>query len=205
MSTQAHWQDVYTKKSVEEVSWYQDVPTRSVEWIRACTPDRASPILDVGAGASSLVDHLLDDGYQNLGILDLAPSALSAVQHRLGDRAALIEWFVSDVLDFVPPHSFALWHDRAVLHFLVDEQQRRRYAEVLRHTVQPGGHALIATFALGGPTRCSGLEVVRYDCRGIADLLGGQFTYVRDEQELHRTPGGAEQRFQYCLFARRAA
>jgi SAM-dependent methyltransferase len=202
MSTQAHWQDVYTRKSANEVSWYQSAPVRSLEWIRACAPDPASAILDVGAGASTLVDHLLDAGYSKLGVLDLAPSALAATRNRLGERASTVEWFTADVTEFVAPHPFDVWHDRAVLHFLVDTRQQHRYAEVLRRTLRPGGHALIAAFAHGGPTRCSGLDVVQLDCDEIADLLGPGFECVRSEQELHSTPGGAEQRFQYCLFRR---
>ena len=204
MSTQGHWQDVYARKPADEVSWYQSVPTRSLEWIRGAAPDPGSSILDVGAGASTLVDHLLAAGYRDVGVLDLAPSALAAVRDRLGERAADVEWFTGDVTEFVAPHPFDVWHDRAVLHFLVDPDQRRRYAEVLRRTLRPGGHALIAAFAHGGPERCSGLEVVQYDCDEMAALLGPGFECVRDEQELHFTPGGAEQRFQYCLFRRRA-
>ena len=203
MSTQDHWRDVYTKKGIDEVSWYQATPTRSLEWIRAAATDPSSSILDVGAGASTLVDHLIDAGYSNIGVLDLAASALDVVRERLGERGAGVEWFAGDVTEFVAPHPFDVWHDRAVLHFLVDPEQRRRYGEVLRRTLRPGGHALIATFAHGGPTRCSGLDVVQYDCDEVADLLGPGFERVRDEQEIHTTPAGVEQRFQYCLFRRR--
>lgn len=188
-----------------DVSWYQEVPTRSLAWIQAVAPDRATEIIDVGAGASFLVDHLLEAGYRRVAVLDLAPRALASVKERLGDRAAAVEWFVGDVTGFVPPHQFDLWHDRAVLHFLTTAEQKQRYATALRATLRPGGHALIATFAHGGPTRCSGLEVVQYDCAEIAEVLGPEFACIRSEQELHRTPGGSEQRFQYCLFARRAA
>ena len=201
-STSAHWQDVYSRKAADEVSWYQATPTRSLEWIRASAPDPGSRILDVGAGASTLVDHLLDAGYRHPGVLDLAPSAIETVRARLGARAGEVEWFVDDVTRFAPPHRFDVWHDRAVLHFLTDPVRQREYAEALRRTLAPGGHAIIATFAHGGPTRCSGLEVARFDCSEIAALLGEELECVRAEEEIHVTPAGVEQRFQYCLFRR---
>lgn len=202
MSTQNHWQGVYEKKASTEVSWYQSEPALSLEWILSVAPGRESAILDVGAGASLLVDRLLDRGYRGVAVLDIAPAALAGVRERLGQQAAEVEWFTGDLLDFVPPHGFDLWHDRAVLHFLREPEQQRGYAEVLRRTVKPGGHVLISTFAPGGPTRCSGLEVVQHDCASIGELLGVEFRCVRDETELHGTPGGGEQLFQYCLFRR---
>lgn len=198
----AHWQEVYGRKAPDEVSWYQPVPERSLEWIREHAPAPDASILDVGGGASTLVDHLLDDGYREVAVLDLAPAALERSRQRLGERAERVSWFAADLLEFTAPHPFDLWHDRAVLHFLVDEPRRQRYAEVLRRTLRPGGHALIATFAPDGPERCSGLEVLRSDCADIDRLLGDEFTLVRDEREFHRTPSGGEQRFQYCLFRR---
>lgn len=202
MSTREHWQQVYRTKAPTEVSWHQPEPGKSLEWIRAVAPDPATRILDVGAGASLLVDRLLDQGYGAVGVLDVAEDALAGVRSRLGTRAAGVEWFTGDVLEFEPPHPFDLWHDRAVLHFLREPAQQQRYADVLRRTLAPGGHALIATFAIGGPTRCSGLDVVQYDCAALGRLLGESFTCIRQETELHRTPGGGEQLFQYCLFAR---
>jgi 2-polyprenyl-3-methyl-5-hydroxy-6-metoxy-1,4-benzoquinol methylase len=202
MNTQAHWEGVYRESAVTEVSWYQTDPARSLEWILSVAPDRDSAILDVGAGASLLVDRLLDDGYNNVGVLDLAASALAEVRARLGDRAAGVHWFTGDVLDFRSPHLFDVWHDRAVLHFLTEPHQQLRYADVLRQTLAPGGYALISTFAIGGPTRCSGLDVMQYDCSSMGDLLGEEFSCVQQETEIHRTPAGGEQLFQYCLFRR---
>jgi hypothetical protein len=113
-----------------------------------------------------------------------------------------VEWFTGDVLEFAPPHGFDVWHDRAVLHFLRWSEQQRRYADALRRTVKPGGHVLISAFSMGGPTRCSGLDVVQYDCASMSELLGAEFRCLREETELHRTPGGSEQVFLYCLFHR---
>lgn len=200
---QTHWEEVYRSRPSTAVSWYQPEPALSLQWIREVAPPPDSSILDVGAGASLLVDRLLDAGYRNPAVLDISSTALSEVRERLGDRAEEVEWFTGDLLDFAAPRRFDLWHDRAVLHFLREPEQQRRYAEVLRRTVAPGGYALLATFALGGPTRCSGLEVVRYDCATMADLLGPAFVGVREAAEVHRTPGGGEQLFQYCLFVHR--
>jgi 2-polyprenyl-3-methyl-5-hydroxy-6-metoxy-1,4-benzoquinol methylase len=204
MHTQEHWQAVYEKKVSTEVSWYQPEPTRSLEWLSKVVPDHGAAILDVGAGASRLVDRLLEQGYRRVGVLDIAPAALAEVRDRLGPRAAQVEWYTGDVLDFAPPHRFDVWHDRAVLHFLRQPEQQQRYAEVLRRTLNLGGHVLISTFAVGGPTRCSGLDVVQYDCATLGALLGEEFRCLREETELHRTPGGGEQLFQYCLFRREA-
>jgi 2-polyprenyl-3-methyl-5-hydroxy-6-metoxy-1,4-benzoquinol methylase len=205
MSTDRHWQQVYAAKESTTVSWFEAEPVRSLGWIREAAPDPGAAILDVGAGASLLVDRLLDHGYRRLAVLDIAPAALDEVRARLGDRAVRVEYFAGDVLDFVPPHPFDLWHDRAVLHFLRTPEEQRRYAGAIRRTLRPGGHAMISTFARGGPTRCSGLEVVQYDAAALATLLGGEFTLVREEIAKHRTPAGAEQLFQHCLFVRAGA
>lgn len=205
MADHQHWQTVYSSKPVDGVSWFQTIPARSLAWILEAVPNTSAAIIDIGAGASSLVDHLLDRNYRNLAVLDIASEALSVVKDRLGERAGLVEWFASDILDFEAPHEFDVWHDRAVMHFLVEPEQRKRYAGVLRQTVRPGGYALIATFAHGGPTRCSGLPVMQSDCGELSELLGDGFECVRDEEEIHLTPNGTEQRFQYCLFARRTA
>lgn len=158
--------------------------------------------MDVGAGASLLVDRLLAFGYSHVALLDVAHAALAEVRQRLGERAAEVEWFTEDLLNFDPPHPFDIWHDRAVLHFLGEPEQQLRYAEVLRRSLVPGGHAVIATFAVGGPVRCSGLDVVQYDCESMGRLLGAEFRCVRQEKENHRTPGGADQMFQFCMFRR---
>jgi 2-polyprenyl-3-methyl-5-hydroxy-6-metoxy-1,4-benzoquinol methylase len=202
MQPQEHWQSVYLGKPSTTVSWFQPEPARSLEWIQGVAPLLDTPIIDVGAGASLLVDRLLARGYTRLALLDIALAALDEVRRRLGTRAAEVEWFTGDVLDFAPPHPFGVWHDRAVLHFLTHPHDQRRYVEVLRSALEPHGHALIATFAKGGPTRCSGLEIVQYDAASLGALLGPEFTLVRAEQERHRTPAGSEQLFQYALFQR---
>ena len=200
-----HWEGVYGSRDTREVSWYEAVPHRSLEWIEAVAPAASDPrIIDVGAGASTLVDHLLDRGYRRLTLLDVAAPALSEVRTRLGARADAVEWVVADLLDFADPEPFDLWHDRAVLHFLLDPEEQRRYGEVLRRSVRPGGHAVIAAFAVGGPARCSGLDTMQYDAPRIARLAGAGFTLLRDEREVHRTPGGGDQLFAWFLLRRDA-
>jgi SAM-dependent methyltransferase len=202
VSTRNHWEGVYTARATTEVSWYQPDPVRSLAWLQEVAPGKDTAILDVGAGASLLVDRLLERGYGRVAVLDVAPAALQQVRDRLGDRAERVEWFAADLLEFEPPHPIDVWHDRAVLHFLREPEQQQRYAEVLRAALAPGGHAIISTFAHGGPTRCSGLEIVQYDCTEVGALLGAEFHCLRSETELHRTPAGGEQLFQYCLFRR---
>ncbi len=195
-----HWQSVYEGKAPTEVSWFQAEPARSLAWIAEVCPDKDTPIIDVGAGASLLCDRLLDRGYRHISLLDIAPGALAHTRKRLGERADTVTWYTGDLLSFKATRPFGLWHDRAVLHFLRDVNDRRRYVDVLRDSLQPGGYALIATFAVGGPTRCSGLDIVQYDCPSLQALLGDDFECIRESREQHQTPGGSEQLFQYCLF-----
>ena len=205
MDRRDHWNRVYQTRAPGSVSWYQRRPGISLELIAASGIAMDAGIIDVGGGASVLVDHLLELGYTNLAVLDVAGAALSAGRSRLGSRAAAVEWFETDVTSFEPPHLFALWHDRAAFHFLTDAGDRVRYVATLRKTLKPGGAAIIATFALDGPPRCSGLDVVRYDEQSIALELGDEFQLREVRREMHITPGMAEQRFSYFRFERQLA
>jgi 2-polyprenyl-3-methyl-5-hydroxy-6-metoxy-1,4-benzoquinol methylase len=201
MSTrQAHWNQVYTSKAPTEVSWYQPRPERSLALIRASGVGRGQPIIDVGAGASLLVDALLADGYQDVTVLDISEQVLSKVRERLGSAA--VQLLQQDVTSFVPQRRYALWHDRAVFHFLTDSQERAAYVRALHQGVKPNGHVLIATFAPTGPERCSGLPVVRYDAPALAAQLGDEFELLESAEEQHRTPWGAPQQFIYAHFQR---
>jgi trans-aconitate methyltransferase len=171
----------------------------SLELIAQSGGDRHSGVIDVGGGASTLVDHLLDSGYTSLAVLDVSPRAMSDAQARLGGRAAEVQWIESDVTTFVPSRRFGVWHDRAVFHFLTEPGDRQKYVAALRQTVLPGGAAIIATFAPDGPTRCSGLEVVRYDEALMSRELGPGFVMQAVRRGAHRTPWGAEQQFLYFL------
>lgn len=197
MNRQQHWNQVYRTKATDNVSWYQHRPEVSLSLIAASGIDRNAGIIDVGGGASVLVDCLLDSGYSRLAVLDVSAVALAHSRVRLGDRAAGIEWFESDVTAFNPPHRYGLWHDRAVFHFLTLAEDRSNYLASLRNSLRPGGSVIIATFALDGPAKCSGLDVVRYDQRSMLAELGTEFQLLEIRHEVHLTPWQSEQRFIY--------
>jgi 2-polyprenyl-3-methyl-5-hydroxy-6-metoxy-1,4-benzoquinol methylase len=173
MKTDQHWEQVYRSRSTTEVSWYRAHLERSLESIRRIAPSPNAAILDVGAGASTLVDDLLSAGYTRLTVLDIAASALESTRARLGKRATEVNWLVGNVLDIeLPAHHFDVWHDRAVFHFLTSASDREAYVAQMTAALRPGGHVLIATFGPEGPLRCSGLEVVRYDAQSLSKELG---------------------------------
>jgi trans-aconitate methyltransferase len=204
-SAEQHWEAVWRDRAPEDMSWFQDAPTRSLELIRVAAPEPAAPIVDVGGGASRLVDRLLAAGYTDLTVLDISAAALGAAQRRLGADATRVEWVRDDVLTHRFEHRFRVWHDRAVFHFLVDPTDRRRYVERLLEAVTPGGHVIIATFGPQGPSHCSGLPVQRYDDAGLAAALGSGFEPCSSTEEMHHTPSGATQQFAYCDLRRRGA
>lgn len=200
MDSKTHWSGVYQTKQANDVSWYQDYPALSLDIIRQAAPDPAARIVDAGAGASTLADHLLASGYCDLTLIDLSPEALDVVRRRLGDRASTVAFVEGNVI--APPllaHTYDVWHDRAVFHFLVDENARRQYADAVRNALKPGGHAIIATFGPDGPTQCSGLPVARYDEKTLHSALGDGFDLLDSATEIHRTPWGSEQQFVYVL------
>jgi len=202
---QKHWQRTYETKSARDVSWHQDDPEPSLTMVARVAASTASRIVDIGGGSSPLVDHLVQHAYRNVSVLDLSSAALANAQSRLGPLASQVNWLVGDVTTWKPQRSFDVWHDRAAFHFMVSEADRCAYLERLRRALVPGGHAIMATFALDGPEKCSGLPVMRYDAASLADTLGQEFTLVRSEPHGHRTPWGAVQSFQFSVFARRAA
>jgi 2-polyprenyl-3-methyl-5-hydroxy-6-metoxy-1,4-benzoquinol methylase len=195
-----HWNEIYQTNLPDDVSWYQPRPELSLALIAATGAAKGSGIIDVGGGASTLTDCLLDAGYSSLAVLDLSGAALGHARTCLGERASAVEWFEADVTSFQPPHRFAVWHDRAVFHFLTESADRRGYVSTLLRTLPPGGHVIIATFALDGPSKCSGLPVVRYDEVSIAAELGSAFILRESRRETHTTPWQTEQRFIYFRF-----
>jgi 2-polyprenyl-3-methyl-5-hydroxy-6-metoxy-1,4-benzoquinol methylase len=202
MKTDQHWEQVYRSRSTTEVSWYRAHLEHSFESIRRIAPNPNAAILDVGAGASTLVDDLLSAGYTRLTVLDIAASALESTRARLGKRATEVNWLVGNVLDFeLPAHHFDVWHDRAVFHFLTSASDRQAYVAQMTAALRPGGHVLIATFGPEGPLRCSGLEVVRYDAQSLSKELGKAFRLIDCTLEHHETPAGATQQFLHALFA----
>jgi len=205
MNRKEHWNTVYTTKAPDEVSWHQVCPEVSLGLIERAGIAKDAGIIDVGGGASTLVDHLLEAGYLRLAVLDISHVALEHARTRLGEKAVRVEWMVADVTEFAPPHSFALWHDRAVFHFLTDAADRRKYLEALRRTVPPGGQVIIAAFTPHGPEKCSGLEVCRHDAASVCAELGAEFELLEHMEETHRTPWDMEQAFGYYRFRRVAA
>jgi len=203
MDPKTHWETIYRTKDVDEVSWFQAEARRSLDLITRICPDRSAPVIDVGAGASVLVDNLLAAGYRDLSVLDVSEIALDISRERLGADSVRVTWMRADVLrSQFDEGAYALWHDRAVFHFLTDATDRRDYIEQVRRAVRPGGHVLVASFAEDGPEFCSGLPVVRYSAEGLHSEFGGDFRLVRSEHEDHMTPGGKEQSFLYCLCRR---
>lgn len=195
-----HWEKVYRDKSPLAVSWYQREPSLSLSLIAGAELPPDAPIIDVGGGASTLVDSLCDAGYRNVSVLDISPSALAHSKHRLGRKATRVHWYEGDATRFKPPHRFALWHDRAVFHFLTSAVDRKNYIEVLRQALQPGGHLVMLTFAIDGPVKCSGLDIVQYDADKMSSELGADFKLVETGHEVHITPAGNQQKFAYFRF-----
>ena len=185
------------------MSWHQDQPEPSLTLVTAAAPSPESAIIDIGGGSSHLVDHLVQRGYRKVAVLDLSSAALARAQARLGAQAAAVDWIAADITTWTPAGRYDLWHDRATFHFMVTEADRSAYLARLRQALVPGGCAIIATFDLDGPEKCSGLPVMRYDAESLAGTLGPEFTLVRSERHLHRTPWGAVQAFQFSVFRRR--
>jgi SAM-dependent methyltransferase len=198
----AHWENVYRSRGEREVSWFQETPSISLELMRLAAATRHSAIVDIGGGASRLVDALVDEGYAAVTVLDLSEAALAATRVRLGQAAAGVTWIGADVTRWKPIQRYDLWHDRAAFHFLTDAADRAAYLACLREALRPGGHAIIATFALDGPERCSGLPVIRYDAASLGKMLGSAFDLVETRRHDHQTPMGTIQRFQFSVFRR---
>ena len=201
-SSKAHWENVYTTKGENEVSWFQESPAPSLELMDLAQLTPKSAIVDIGGGASRLVDSLIARGFQNVTVLDLSESALGAAKARLGDQADNVQWVVADVTTWEPPQTYDLWHDRAAFHFLTDDAARSAYVDRLRRALKPTGRVIIGTFARNGPERCSGLPVTRHDAVSLAATLGPEFELIDTRPHQHVTPWGATQQFQFSTFRR---
>ena len=195
-----HWESVYQNKSPLEVSWYQQDPVLSLRLIRDTRLALEAPVIDIGGGASRLVDELCESGYTRVSVLDISANALAHAKQRLAEKANAVQWYETDVTHFNPPHRFALWHDRAVFHFLTSKEDRESYIGVLKQALVPGGHLIIMTFAMDGPVKCSGLDIVQYDAEKITAELGAGFELVETGNEVHLTPAGNPQKFTYFRF-----
>jgi ubiquinone/menaquinone biosynthesis C-methylase UbiE len=203
MRSKEHWEKVYTTKATDTVSWFQPHADLSLDLIKATGISHDAAIIDVGGGASTLVDDLLANGYTDLSVLDLSAAALAAAQRRLGARAAKVQWIEADVTKAdLPARRFDVWHDRAVFHFLTSAEDRAAYVQTVFRAVKPGGHVIVATFAEDGPNQCSGLPVMRYRADELHAEFGEAFSLLSHRKEAHHTPSGTVQQFVYCYCRR---
>ena len=199
MDTTTHWDKVYTTKAPEAVSWYRPHLETSLVLIERAAEARSAFILDVGGGESTLVDDLLLRGYENITVLDVSQTAIELTKGRLGPAAEQVRWLVADITEIeLEPRAYDVWHDRAVFHFLTAPEQRIAYVRQVARSVKPGGHVIVSTFGPEGPTKCSGLDVVRYDADSLHHEFGRRFRLVESSKELHQTPFGTTQQFLYC-------
>jgi trans-aconitate methyltransferase len=199
---QAHWRKVYKEKGEKQVSWFQEKPAISLELIHGIGVKQNSAIIDIGGGASRLVDVLVRDGYRDLTVLDLSDDAVAITRSRLAERAVLVKWIVADMTEWEPSREYDLWHDRAAFHFLTEAADRAAYLDRLTQAIRPGGHAIIGTFAIDGPERCSGLPVMRYDATLLSAALGRAFALIGTRRHDHTTPAGGVQQFLFSVFRR---
>lgn len=195
----AHWDKIYTSKDHKEVSWYQESPSISLALLKQIGVAEDDAIIDIGAGASTLVDALIEQGYEDISILDISDNALDIVKQRLADKADIPKYYTADVTEFSPARQFDVWHDRAVFHFLTQQSDKEKYVQRLSELLKPTGRAIIGTFSLNGPNQCSGLDIEQYDELMIAKLMGTQLELIDSCVDVHTTPGGATQEFMYFL------
>lgn len=200
MHSKEHWEKVYTTKAPDNVSWFQPHAEMSMRLIHGTGLGREASIIDVGGGASTLVDDLLEEGYRALTVLDLSGAALAESKRRLDAKGESVRWTEADITQAVfEPYSFDIWHDRAVFHFLTTDEDRRAYVKQVLRALKPGGHVIMATFGTDGPAQCSGLPVVRYAPEELHAEFGEAFTLLAHEEQLHHTPFGTDQQFIYCM------
>lgn len=205
MQSKDHWEKVYSTKTVTEVSWFQKHAELSLKLIGDTRVSSMASIIDVGGGASTLVDDLLTEGYRNITVFDLSVTALDVAKARLGNRSSKVTWIESNIINAeLQEHAYHVWHDRAVFHFLTDEEERRAYVSRVLRAVKPGGIVIVATFAEDGPAKCSGLPVMRYSANELHAEFGQPFLLLGHDRESHYTPAGYEQMFVYC-FCRKIA
>ena len=199
MDVRTHWEKIYTTKARHQVSWYRPHLETSLALIKRAAGDRTASVIDVGGGESTLVDDLLEQGFQNITVLDVSHVAIDVNKTRLGERARGVQWIVADITQVeLDPRAYDVWHDRAVFHFLTAQEQRTAYVRQVSRSVRSGGYVIVSTFGPEGPTKCSGLDVVRYDADSLHDQFGARFHLVESSKEIHQTPFGTTQQFLYC-------
>ncbi len=204
LSRKQHWENIYkVKDTTKDVSWYQDDPRTSIDLILSTGMDKPDSIIDIGGGDSKLVDKLLDQGFKNIAVLDISSKAIEKAKTRLGEKAKLVTWIETDVLEFDPKAHFDIWHDRATFHFLTKEEEISRYVATARESIKPNGYLIISTFSMSGPTQCSGLDITQYSKDSIKNTFKRGFNYVRSFETTHITPFGTKQNFIFSLFKKR--
>jgi len=199
---QNHWDNIYSTRQPNEVSWTQDIPKTSMDFIHYANLDKKANIIDIGGGDSKLVDYLLDEGYENISVLDISEQALLRAKQRLGKKAAKVRWIVSDITDFHPTTTFDFWHDRAAFHFLTNEPEIVKYLSTARQAVKENGFVTIGTFSKNGPKKCSGLDIKQYDEMSLISELENGFEKIKCVTEDHTTPFNTKQNFLFCSFLR---
>ncbi len=197
-----HWERIYETKQPNEFSWTQEVPGTSLEFIHSFNLPKSSRIIDIGGGDSKLVDFLLDEGFENITVLDISSKALERAKKRLVGRANRVTWIPSDITEFSPDTTYDLWHDRATFHFLTKDTEIKKYLSAMRKSVKPGGYVIIGTFSTKGPKRCSGLDVRQYSEETLMEQLNGGLEKIRCITEDHITPFNTKQNFLFCSFRR---
>lgn len=200
MDNKTHWDDIYNRKKFSEVTWFQPEPKVSMQLISNLNLSLNANILDAGGGASTLVDKLLDQGFQDISVIDLSENALNQSKNRLGATASNISWIVGDITNYDFQVKFDLWHDRAVFHFLISKDDQENYIVNLNKCLDVGSFFIISTFAEDGPLKCSGLEIVRYSKEELVNKFAGNFELIDFQKETHVSPGGMEQKFNYWVF-----
>lgn len=195
-----HWDSIYKKNKPDELSWYQDYPQLSLKLIGKTGVGLDAEIIDIGGGTSKLIGILVDQGFRKLTVLDISSESIEKAKSQFGDKSKQITWIEEDITSFNPPHSFDIWHDRAVFHFLTNINDRKKYIESVIRAVNSGGHMIISTFGLEGPPKCSGIKVVRYSAESLSEEFGNNFRLVESFSEVHDTPSKVQQNFIYCRF-----
>jgi 2-polyprenyl-3-methyl-5-hydroxy-6-metoxy-1,4-benzoquinol methylase len=200
MSTRQHWENVYGTKAPDQVSWFRPHLETSLAFIERAARNKEARIIDIGGGESTLVDDLLFRGYRSVTVLDISPTAIEVTRQRLGNLADAVTWIMTDVTTAdLPADAYDVWHDRAVFHFLTKPEDRAVYVEKVRKSVRPGGYVIVGTFGPEGPSKCSGLDVQRYDADSLHSEFGRRFRMIDSLKELHQTPFGTTQQFLYCF------
>ncbi|MFA6151996.1 MAG: class I SAM-dependent methyltransferase [Chitinophagaceae bacterium] len=197
----SHWESIYSSKAPNEVSWTQDIPQTSLDFIESFNLPKSASVIDIGGGDSKLVDFLIDKGFEDISVLDISEEALERAKLRLGEKASRVKWIVSDITEFKPQQNYDVWHDRATFHFLTTEEQINQYLEVATNTVTT--FMTIGTFSNDGPLKCSGLEIKQYSETQLQHQLEKGFKKIRCITEDHTTPFNTTQNFLFCSFAKK--